>query len=109
MRSTIAGILVVVLILLTGCQSTVDADASVGAVDAGGVVPSPDGMGFCCPIAPPTCDCFPAGGFAMTGEGCEGRRLCDAAPPGMIIVDEHGCQVFVSSASCLVPPDAGGP
>jgi hypothetical protein len=72
-----------------------------------GPVPSPDGMGFCCPIAPmPSCDCFPSGGFAETPEGCDALRLCDAAPPGMTITDPHGCEVFVTTGSCLAR-DAG--
>jgi hypothetical protein len=102
---------------LAGCPTDpapVDApgaseDAPATLPDGGGEpVPSPDGAGFCCPIDMPSCDCFHNGGFATSVSGCEFLRVCDAAPPSMIVTDEHGCARLVATGSCLARDVGGG-
>lgn len=81
-----------------------------GALPDGGgePVPSPDGAGVCCPMDLPSCDCFHNGGFATSASGCDFLRVCDAAPPSMIVTDEHGCPRLVASGSCLARDVGGG-
>lgn len=94
--------------LLAGCTPTATSDTSTpldapaASIDAPGQpVPSPDGEGVCCPIDTLSCNCFHYGGFATTAAGCDVMTVCDAAPPSMVVTDEHGCDRIVATGSCL--------
>ena len=88
-------------IFLAGCNST----------PAGSGTPSPDGMGYCCPLGTPSCNATPLGGFSPTGGDCMMRRVIDAHPTMFRrATDEHGCEVWSTmnpGESCLIRPDAG--
>ncbi len=82
------------------------------------LTPSPDGMGFCCPPATPSCECRSTGGFVATVEECtrDFRRTCDLHPNDWIRgTDTHGCSAYRARSwsepltSCFPSPrrDAG--
>jgi hypothetical protein len=93
-----------------------DALAHLDGADAreAGLEAAPDG-GFCCPIDPPTCECFRPGGWTATDDPLRCPCVWDMAPPAEYGFDNHGCPVISSSHSCLErdtgvppqPPDAG--
>ncbi len=63
---------------------------------------SPDGLGFCCPIESPSCDCFGNGGFVESDDPAKCPSICDLGPAGATIdTDAHGCEVFWGPDSCL--------
>lgn len=61
----------------------------------------------CCPLEPPSCNCFALGGNVV--DGC-GGRVCDAAPVGWTLAyDRFGCPAWVNGGdevSCWPLPDA---
>ncbi|MBI5536721.1 MAG: hypothetical protein HY898_28635 [Deltaproteobacteria bacterium] len=80
-----------------------DADAfdspEVEDLDSG-LTPAPDG-GFCCPIEPPSCDCFGNGGWVANNDLKSCPHICDMAPPAETKTDSHGCSYLFSLNSCL--------
>jgi hypothetical protein len=72
-----------------------------GRVIEAGLAPAPDANGFCCPIDPPTCNCFRYGGWLSTEDPSRCPKVCDMAPPGTTSLDAHGCNVFSGPNSCL--------
>lgn len=103
----------IAIFVLGGCTSAPAASADGGGdapIDPG-ATPSPDGMGYCCPLGTPSCNTTPLGGFSSTGTDCAMRRVIDAHPTMFQrVTDEHGCDVWNTmnpGESCLMPRDAG--
>ena len=73
-----------------------DIDANIDAALPANITPAPDGMGFCCAPATPSCDCQPFGGHAETVSECAALpRWCDVHPDDwMPVTDVHGCSFY---------------
>ncbi len=77
--------------------------------------PSPDGLGWCCVAATPSCGCAALGGFVSDPGTCPRFGTCDM-PPGdwTPAIDEHGCDYYrvpivptICECLCVPMVDAG--
>ena len=77
--------------------------------------PSPDGLGWCCVAATPSCACGVLGAFVTDPGTCPLFGVCDSPPADHHLqIDEHGCEYYTvpivpTVCDCLCVPtyDAG--